>query len=138
MFMDSLIFVSRPQSIRSSIEDSFLGLSMLQQTVYMTGYNFPCWRGIGKYCLHKDIFKKLKIPSVHQINELHINLFMFDLHNNNLPKSFNKLFTLNRNVHGHNTRSSSKLHLRDIIEQIGTILCKLKKELTTGTKLQKR
>ena len=37
---------------------------------------------------------------------------MFDLHNNNLPKSFDELFTVNRNVHGHNTRSSNKLHKR--------------------------
>ena len=59
------------------------------------------------------LFKKLKIINVYQINDLLINLLMLDLHiNNNLTKEFIELFTVNRNVNGHNTRSSNKLHKR--------------------------
>ena len=58
------------------------------------------------------LFKKLKILNINQINDLHISLFMFDIHNNDLPLLFNELFKANRNVHDHNTRSANKLHKR--------------------------
>ena len=58
------------------------------------------------------LFKKLKILNINQINDLHISLFMFDIHNNDLPLLVNELFKANRNVHDHNTQSANKLHKR--------------------------
>ena len=52
---------------------------------YLLTYNSPSL----------PLLKKLKILNINQINDLHISLFMFDIHNNDLPLLFNELFKAN-------------------------------------------
>ena len=88
------------------VVQGYMGLSMVIWLCWWlyTPYNSPSL----------PLFKKLKILNINQINDLHISLFMFDIHNNDLLRSllFNELFKANRNVHDHNTRSANKLHKR--------------------------
>ena len=56
------------------------------------------------------LFKELLISPLDAINKEAIALFMFRYFNNNLPSSFNDFFFLNKDVHQHNTRSSSNVH----------------------------
>lgn len=57
------------------------------------------------------LFKKLSILPIDEINREKTALFMFRYFNKMLPMAFDKFFSLNRDLHSHNTRSSTKIHV---------------------------
>ena len=63
----------------------------------------------------KILFRDFQLLSIFNLNKLQTCCFMYTIFNCLLPTVFQNLFSLNSNVHNHNTRQSSKLHL---IEQI--------------------
>ena len=60
------------------------------------------------------IFKKLSVLPFDQINKEKVALFMFRYFNKMLPSAFDAFFTLNKDLHNHNTRSSAKIHINYI------------------------
>ena len=59
----------------------------------------------------EPLFKKLKTLKVFDINTLQVAIFMFKYCNNQLPTSFQNLFTLNNTIHSYPTRNSRNFHL---------------------------
>ena len=57
------------------------------------------------------IFKKLSVLPFDHINKEKVALFMFRYFNKMLPSAFDAFFTLNKDLHNHNTRSSAKIHI---------------------------
>lgn len=55
----------------------------------------------------RPLFQSLKILDTYELNIYFIALFMYSYLSNNLPKYFNNYFTLNKNIHSHDTRSAS-------------------------------
>lgn len=55
----------------------------------------------------RPLFQSLKILDTYELNIYLIALFMYSYFSNNLPKYFNNYFTLNKNIHSHDTRSES-------------------------------
>jgi len=55
----------------------------------------------------RPLFQSLKILDKYELNINLIALFMYSYFSNNLPKYFNNYFTLNKNIHSHDTRSES-------------------------------
>jgi hypothetical protein len=64
------------------------------------------------YSEHTEtIFKHLEILNIFQVNDFLTSLFMFRYFNlKNLPEAFTNYFTLNNDVHQHNTRKKSQFH----------------------------
>jgi len=61
---------------------------------------------------HTDpIFKNLSILKFHDIHLLHLGLFMYFHQNQTLPSKFACKFTLNRQIHLHQTRNSHTFRL---------------------------
>ena len=60
------------------------------------------------------IFKKLSLLPFDQVNKEKVALFMFRYFNKMLPSAFDAFFTLNKDLHNHNTRSSAKIHINYI------------------------
>src|ERR1700733_8782104 len=58
-----------------------------------------------------ETFKKLNILTIFNLYKFQVFIFMYQSHNNSLPKIFNNYFTVNTNIHNHYTRSSQNLHL---------------------------
>jgi len=58
-----------------------------------------------------ETFKKLNILTIFNLYKFQVFTFMYQSHNNSLPKIFNNYFTVNTNIHNHYTRSSQNLHL---------------------------
>ena len=62
----------------------------------------------------KALFQSLKILNtcIYELNMYLIALFMYSYFSNNLPKYFNNnYFTLNKNIHSHDTRSASNVYI---------------------------
>ena len=59
----------------------------------------------------RESFKKLEILTLQQINIYLASQFMYKYKNSLLPNVFTNFFILNSDIHTHNTRSSSKIHL---------------------------
>ena len=57
------------------------------------------------------LFQKLSILPIDEINNEAIALFTFRYFNNTLPVTFDNFFKLNMELHSHNTRSSTKIHI---------------------------
>ena len=57
------------------------------------------------------LFCKLKTLKITDINSLQVAIFMFKYSNNQLPSSFQSLFTLNNTIHSYPTRNSQNFHL---------------------------
>jgi hypothetical protein len=57
------------------------------------------------------IFENLRILPLSSINKLQIYCFMFKMMHNLLPHFFQNMFKLNSEIHEHNTRQASKLHI---------------------------
>ena len=57
------------------------------------------------------LFCKLKTLKITDINSLQVAIFMFKYSNNQLPSSFQSLFTLNNTIHSYQTRNSQNFHL---------------------------
>ena len=56
------------------------------------------------------LFNKLEILNIHQINDLLIFSFSYNLVNNALPPYFNNFCIINAELHNYYTRSSRKPH----------------------------
>jgi len=56
-------------------------------------------------------FLQLKLLNIYQLNTYFTTLFMYSYFNNNLPNYFTNYFTLNREMHNHNTRSASNIYI---------------------------
>ena len=56
------------------------------------------------------VFKELSTLPLDDINNEAIALFMYCYYHNILPSSFSNFFTLNKDIHKYNTRSSSNVH----------------------------
>ena len=56
------------------------------------------------------LFNKLEILNIHQINDLLISSFSYNLVNNALPPYFKNFCIINAELHNYHTRSSRKLH----------------------------
>ena len=59
----------------------------------------------------KPLFQSLKILDIHELNMYLISLCMYLYLNNILPKYFNDYFTLNKDIHSHDTRSASNIFI---------------------------
>ena len=59
----------------------------------------------------KALFQSLKILDIYELNKYFIALFMYSYFSNNLPKYFHNYFTLNKNIHSHDTRSASNIFI---------------------------
>ncbi len=70
-------------------------------------------RAVGKTLYNKHalpLFKKLNIPIIHDINNIHLGCRMYAA-NNILPQPLRGIFTYNNNVHCHATRHYDDFHL---------------------------
>ena len=59
----------------------------------------------------RPLFLQLKLLNIYQLNTYFTALFMYSYFNNNLPNYFTNYFTLNKEMHGHNTRSASNIYI---------------------------
>ena len=59
----------------------------------------------------KPLFQCLKILDIHELNMYLITLLMYSYFSNILAKYFNDCYTLNKNIHSHNTRSASNIFI---------------------------
>ena len=59
----------------------------------------------------RPLFLQLKLLNIYQLNTYFAALFMYSYFNNNLPNYFTNYFSLNREMHGHNTRSASNIYI---------------------------
>ena len=57
------------------------------------------------------IFQKLSMLTFYKIYILNVMKFMFNFISGNLPRTFNNMFTINKNTHNYPTRQASKLHV---------------------------
>ena len=57
------------------------------------------------------LFLDLNILTIHQLNLLHVALFMYKVYNNLLPQYFIDMFVPNCTVHSHNTRQRDDFHV---------------------------
>ena len=57
------------------------------------------------------LFRDLNILTIHQLNLLHVALFMYKVYNNFLPQYFIDMFVPNCTVHSHNTRQRDDFHV---------------------------
>jgi hypothetical protein len=66
----------------------------------------------AKWDAHSEpIFKKLKILTVYDLNKLQTACFVYKAIHGLLPERFSNLFTKNSEIHEHDTRQKSKLHV---------------------------
>jgi hypothetical protein len=66
----------------------------------------------AKYNDHTDpLFTKLKILKLEDIHELQIAKYMYALNNGMLPKALINMFTMNNEIHTHNTRNRCNPHV---------------------------
>ena len=64
------------------------------------------------YLANSDpLFRKLKTMKIADINTFQVAVFMFKYFNNQLPSTFDNMFTLNESIHSYPTRSSHNFHL---------------------------
>jgi hypothetical protein len=59
----------------------------------------------------KSIFHRLKIMTLFDINKLQVCCFVYRALHGLLPIQFQELFSLNSDIHDHNTRQACKLHV---------------------------
>ena len=73
-----------------------------------------------------EIYKKLKIPQLKDIHDIELSKFMFLHATNQLPPSLMLCFSLNENIHSHNTRHRNDPHIQARNTNIMTknFLCK--------------
>ena len=65
----------------------------------------------GKWNCHTaPIVARLQILSLYNINKFPSCSFVYKSFNNLLPPQFSTLFTLNKDVHDHNTRHKNNIH----------------------------
>ena len=57
------------------------------------------------------IFQKLSMLTFYKIYILNVMKFMFNFISGNLPRTFNNMFFINKNIHNYPTRQASKLHV---------------------------
>lgn len=70
-----------------------------------------CLITFSKFTGHTSpVVKEVSILPLDDINNEAIALFMYRYFHNMLPSSFNNFFTLNKDIHKYNTRSSSNVH----------------------------
>ena len=60
----------------------------------------------------QPLYKQHRILQIHDLYTLHINRFMFQLHNNNLPISVQNMFISNNKIHDHQTRNINNPHFK--------------------------
>ena len=66
----------------------------------------------AKYNDHTNpLFTKLKILKLEDIHELQIAKYMYALNNGTLPKALINMFTMNNEIHTHNTRNRYNPHV---------------------------
>jgi len=57
------------------------------------------------------LFRDLNVLTIHQLNLLHVALFMYKVYNNLLPQYFIDMFVPNCTVHSHNARQRDDFHM---------------------------
>jgi hypothetical protein len=57
------------------------------------------------------LFKNLKVLKLYDLNSLQIGCFVYKVMHNLLPHSFQNYFILNTNIHHHDTRQATGIHL---------------------------
>ena len=67
----------------------------------------------------EPLYTQLGIMKFHDINKYLLGRFMFKFHTRNVPSMFLSFFQLNSEVHGHNTRTASNLHLPIVRSDLG-------------------
>jgi hypothetical protein len=66
----------------------------------------------AKFNAHTDpLFRKLGLLKIQDIFDIQCVKFFYKFRNNTLPGYFNTFFTINENIHGHNTRQIEHVHL---------------------------
>ena len=69
----------------------------------------------ASYIAHtKSLFRNLKILNVFDFSDYNLAIFMYLCYNGFIPTSISDKFSLNTDVHTHNTRGSSNFHLPKI------------------------
>ena len=56
----------------------------------------------------EEIFKRLKILNIHQLNKFQLACFVYKSVNKLLPPQFNNIFNLNNKLHSYDTRHATK------------------------------
>ena len=59
----------------------------------------------------RPLFLQLKLLNIYELNMYFTALFMYSYFNNNLLNYFTNYFTLNKEMHSHNTRSASNIYI---------------------------
>ena len=72
------------------------------------------------------LFKKCNILKLQDIYKLQCCKLMYEFLKNNLPTPIMNIFTVNSDIHGHNTRQLNDVHLPKVKTDIvkGSYLCK--------------
>ena len=65
----------------------------------------------------RPLFFRLKTLNIYDIHNLQKAILMYRVFNDNIPMNISYMFTLNRSVHHHNTRSSNKFHFPKVKSQ---------------------
>ena len=72
------------------------------------------------YALHKynehtsPLFKSLKILKLPELFNMQLNIFMYKYVRNELPSPLLNLYSINHDLHSHNTRNCHSVHLPNI------------------------